>query len=173
MDKFLKKLNSLQVVAGGCLLVLMIALTCTNIILRQFGLPVRGTFEIMGFLGAVIFALSLSYSHEKKEHLYVSIFFDKFPEKIKKTAQIINSFACITFFSLLSWQLLKKAIILKNVHEVSETLKLPYYPFILIFAFGVAVLVLLFIYELFINVRGADLDLSGFAQKNKNSGDKT
>ena len=153
MDKFLKKLNSLQVLAGGCLLVLMMSLTCANILLRQFGFPVRGTFEIMGFLGAVIFALSLGYSHEKKEHLYVSIFFDRFPDAIKKIAQIINSFVCIGFFPLLSWQLFKKAIVLKNVHEVSETLRISYYPFILVFSFGVAVLVLLFIYELFIKFR--------------------
>ena len=153
MDKFLKKLNSLQVLAGGCLLVIMMFLTCANILFRQFGLPVRGTFEIMGFLGAVIFALSLGYSHEKKEHLYVSIFFDRFPDIVKKTAQIINSFVCIGFFSLLSWQLFKKAVVLKNVHEVSETLRISYYPFILVFSFGVAVLVLLFVYELFIKIR--------------------
>ena len=150
MYNLLKRINSLQVFLGGCFLVMMIFLTCANILLRQFGVPVRGTFEIMGFLGAVIFAFSLGYSHEKKEHLYVSIIFDRFPEKVKKAARVINSLVCIFFFSLVSWQLIKKALILKNVHEVSETLRIAYYPFILIFSFGVAVLVLVFIYELFI-----------------------
>jgi TRAP-type C4-dicarboxylate transport system permease small subunit len=135
---------------AGCFLVMMIFLTCANILLRQFGVPVRGTFEIMGFLGAVIFAFSLGYSHEKKEHLYVSVIFDRFPEKVKKAARVINSIVCIFFFSLVSWQLAKKALILKNVHEVSETLRIAYYPFILALSFGVAVLVLYFIYELFI-----------------------
>lgn len=150
MYNFLKRINSLQVFLGGCFLVMMIFLTCANILLRQFGVPVRGTFEIMGFLGAVIFAFSLGYSHEKKEHLYVSIIFDRFPEKVKKAAHVINSLVCIFFFSLVSWQLVKKALILKNVHEVSETLRIAYYPFILVLSFGVAVLVLYFIYELFI-----------------------
>jgi len=150
MYNLLKKINSLQVFLGGCFLVMMIFLTCANILLRQFGVPVRGTFEIMGFLGAVIFAFSLGYSHEKKEHLYVSIIFDRFPEKVKKAARVINSIVCIFFFSLVSWQLAKKALILKNVHEVSETLRIAYYPFILVFSFGVAVLVLYFVYELFI-----------------------
>ncbi len=151
--KIIKNLNSFQVLVGGCLLVLMMTLTCTNILLRQFGSPIRGTFEIMGFLGAVIFALSLGYSHEKKEHLYVSIFFDKFPAKLKTAAQLFNYVLCIVFFSMLAWQLFNKAIILKNVHEVSETLRIPYYPFILVFSFGVAVFVLLFIYELFAKFR--------------------
>ncbi len=150
MYNFLKKINRLQLFMGGCFLVMMIFLTCANILLRQFGVPVRGTFEIMGFLGAVIFAFSLGYSHEKKEHLYVSIIFDRFPEKVKKAARVINSFVCIFFFSLVSWQLGKKALILKNVHEVSETLRIAYYPFILVLSFGVAVLVLHFIYEFFI-----------------------
>ncbi len=108
MYNLLKKINSLQLFLGGCFLVMMIFLTCANILLRQFGVPVRGTFEIMGFLGAVIFAFSLGYSHEKKEHLYVSIIFDRFPEKVKKAARVINSFVCIFFFSLVSWQLVKK-----------------------------------------------------------------
>ena len=150
MYNLLKKINSLQLFLGGCFLVMMVFLTCANILLRQFGVPVRGTFEIMGFLGAVIFAFSLGYSHEKKEHLYVSVIFDRFPEKVKKAARVINSFVCIFFFSLVSWQLAKKALILKNVHEVSETLRIAYYPFILVLSFGVAVLVLYFVYELFI-----------------------
>ena len=150
MYNFLKKINGLQVFLGGCFLVMMIFLTCANILLRQFGVPVRGTFEIMGFLGAVIFAFSLGYSHEKKEHLYVSIIFDRFPEKVKKAARVINSIVCIFFFSLVSWQLVKKALVLKNVYEVSETLRIAYYPFILVLSFGVAILVLHFLYELLI-----------------------
>lgn len=150
MYNLLKKINSLQLFLGGCFLVMMVFLTCANILLRQFGVPVRGTFEIMGFLGAVIFAFSLGYSHEKKEHLYVSVIFDRFPEKVKKAARVTNSLVCIFFFSLVSWQLIKKALILKNVHEVSETLRIAYYPFILVLSFGVAVLVLYFVYELFI-----------------------
>ena len=150
MYNLFKKINSLQLFLAGCFLVMMIVLTSANILLRQFGVSVRGTFEIMGFLGAVIFAFSLGYSHEKKEHLYVSIIFDRFPEKVKKAARVINSLVCIFFFSLVSWQLAKKALILKNVHEVSETLRIAYYPFILVLSFGVAILVLHFIYEFFI-----------------------
>lgn len=150
MYNLLKRINSFQLFMAGCFLVMMIVLTCANILLRQFGIPVRGTFEIMEFLGAAIFAFSLGYSHKKKEHLYVSIIFDRFPEKVKKVAHVINSLVCIFFFSLVSWQLVKKALILKNVHEVSETLRIVYYPFILVLSFGVAVLVLHFIYELFI-----------------------
>ncbi len=149
MIDLLRKINSLQIFCGGCFLVCMVFLTCGNILFRQFGMPIRGTFEIMGFLGAMLFALSLGYSHDKKEHLYVSILFDRFPEKLRRVLQKINAMICGLFFSLLTWQLIKKALNMKSVGEVSETLQMIYYPFILVLAFGTFVLVLFILYELF------------------------
>lgn len=146
--ELLKKMTRIQVALGGCVLLLMIFLTCANIFFRQFGMPVRGTFELMGFMGALVFALSLGYSHEKKEHLYVSIIFDRFPCKIQTAARKLNAMVCILFFSMLSFQLVKNALNLKAVSEVSETLRIAYYPFLFVLAFGGAYLVLIFICEL-------------------------
>ncbi|MCP4117448.1 MAG: TRAP transporter small permease [Desulfobacteraceae bacterium] len=149
MHRILTLLNRLQTGVAGVLLVMMVVLTTANILARQAGIPIRGTFEIMGFLGAAVFGLSLSFSHSKKEHLYVSILFDRFPKKVRQAAKGINTIACIGLFSLLSYQLVKTGLNLKRVEEVSETLRIPYYPVVLVVAFGVAVLVLLFVHELF------------------------
>jgi TRAP-type C4-dicarboxylate transport system permease small subunit len=149
MTDLFKKFTRIQLAMAGCALIMMICLTCANILLRQFGMPVRGTFEVMGFMGALIFALSFGYSHEKKEHIYVSILFDRFPPKVQRAARRINSLLTIVFFALLSFQLVKNALNLKAVEEVSETLRIAYYPVILVLAFGAAYLVLLIILELF------------------------
>ncbi len=153
MKKILDKINSLQVLLGGLLLVVMIFLTCANILFREFGLPVRGTYEIMGLLGAVIFAFSLAYAHDMKEHLYVSIIFDRFPLKVRKILSHVNKFVCMLFFGFLSFQLVKKALILRAAGELSETLRMSYYPFIFAVAFGVLVLAVLLAYE-FVSIFG-------------------
>lgn len=149
INNFLKKLTRIQLALGGCVLILMICLTCANILFRQFGMPVRGTFELMGYMGALIFALSFGYSHEKREHIYVSILFDRFPRKVQRAARMVNSFLTTIFFALLSFQLVKNALNLKAVEELSETLRIAYYPVILVLAFGTAYLVVLIIFELF------------------------
>ena len=149
MTDFLKKMTRIQLALGGCFLILMICVTCANILLRQFGMPLRGTFEVMGFMGALIFALAFGYSFEKKEHIYVSILFDLFPPKVQRTARRINALLGIVFFSLLSFQLVKNALNLRAVEEVSETLRMPYYPVIMVLAFGTAYIVLLIFFELF------------------------
>jgi TRAP-type C4-dicarboxylate transport system permease small subunit len=153
MKNLLDRIISLQVLLGGLFLVGMIILTCSNILLREFDFPVRGVYEIMGFLGAVIFAFSLAYSAKKKEHLYVNILFDKFPERLKRFLGIISDFLCLAFFLMLSYQLLKKALILKDAGEVSETIRIVYYPFIFAVAFGILILALVLVYD-FINKLG-------------------
>ena len=156
MKALLNKIISLQVVLGGLFLVAMVFLTCTNILLREFGFPVRGVYEIMGFFGAVIFAFSLAYSAEKKEHLYVNILFDRFPEKLRRVSGLISDFLCFLFFLILSFQLVKKALILKDAGEVSETLLFVYYPFIIAAAFGVLILVFVLVHDFLIKFGGKE-----------------
>lgn len=156
MKRILDGINKVQIFFGGLFLVLMVSLTCANILFREFGLPVRGTYELMGFFGAVIFAFSLAFSHDKKEHLYVNIIYDRLPVSLKRIFSIINKTVCLVFFSILAYQLVKKAFVLKDVGELSETLRLPYYPFILVTAFGVLVLSVLLLYEVVLKIGGRD-----------------
>lgn len=138
---------------GGAFLVAMIFLTCGNIFLRQFGLPIRGTFEVMGFMGAMIFALSLGYSSEKKEHIYVSVLFHKLPLSFQRGAKLFNCFVSLIFFSLISFQLIQNGLNLKAVEELSETLRIPYYPVVLVLSLGTGYLALLFLVEFGSNLR--------------------
>ena len=156
IKKILDRINAVQVLFGGLFLVMMVLLTCANIFFREFGLPVRGTYELMGFFGAVIFALSLAFSHEKKEHLYVNIIYDRLPASLKRVFSIINKAVCLGFFFILAYQLVKKAFVLKEVGELSETLRISYYPFILVTAFGVFVLAVLLLYELVLKIGGRE-----------------
>jgi len=52
LDKLTLKLNRILITIAGCFLIGMILLTCANIFLRIVWVPVRGTFELMGFFGA-------------------------------------------------------------------------------------------------------------------------
>ncbi len=141
-------MTRIQLALGGCFLVIMIVLTCANIFLRQFGLPIRGTFELMGFMGALIFALSLGYSSEKKEHIYVNILFHRLPIAFQRGAKLLSGLISLLFFGLLSFQLVKNGLNLKAVEEVSETLRVPYYPVVIVVALGTGFLSLQFIFEL-------------------------
>lgn len=59
----------------------------------------------------------------------------------------INSLLCMGFFGIATWQIVKKATILLRTGEVTETLRIIYYPFTYAVALGCAVLSLTFFVE--------------------------
>ncbi|WP_300463928.1 TRAP transporter small permease [Desulfobacula sp.] len=142
LTKINKFLNKLLTLTGGALLLGMILLTCANIFIRQMYIPIRGTFELMGYAGAVVAAFALGYTQLTNGHISVDVLVNIYPKPLKRIISIINHIVCCTFFLIASWQIVQKALTLKNANEVSETLRIIYYPFTLAVALGCLILAL-------------------------------
>jgi len=140
--KINKFLNKLLTLTGGLFLIGMILLTCANIFIRQFYIPIRGTFELMGYAGAVVTAFALGYTQFTNGHISVDVLVNTYPKPLKRTVSIINHGVCCMFFLVTSWHIVQKALTLKNAGELSETLRIIYYPFTLAVAFGCFILAL-------------------------------
>ena len=113
----------------------MVVLTCMDIILRLFRHPIPGTYEMVGFLGAVFAAFALGYTSVNRGHIAVDFLVQKLPARAQSLVDGINDSICAVFFGFLSHQCLVYAGDLKSVGEVSMTLQMPIYPFV----YGIAV----------------------------------
>ena len=133
-------LNRLLLWIGGVFLVGMILITCANIFFRIVWVPVRGTFELMGFFGAVVTAFSLGYTQQKKGHIAVDVLINAFSPGTRRALSAVNNFICLLFFGAAAWQLIIKANTLMATGEVTETLRIIYYPFTYAVALGCIVL---------------------------------
>ncbi len=142
-------LNRLLLVIGGVFLIGMIVLCCANIFIRIGWTPIRGTFELMGFFGAVVTAFALSHTQKKRAHISVNILIDAFSPRTRLILQVVNDLICLVFFSIVAWQLAVKANILMRAGEVTETLRIIYYPFTYAVALGCLILALTFLTDLF------------------------
>jgi TRAP-type C4-dicarboxylate transport system permease small subunit len=140
LDNISKLLNKLALWLGGITLVAMVFLTCANIFLRFIWVPVKGTFELMGFFGAIITAFALGATQIKRGHIAVSILVDHFSKKLRAVLSSINYFICMVFFATAAWQIAKWATTLKRTGEITETLRIIYYPFTYGLALGCALL---------------------------------
>ena len=78
-----------------------------------------------------------------------NILFDRLPKGLQRFLGMLSDTVCFSFFAILAYQLMKKAFILKDAGEVSETLRIAYYPFIIAVSVGVFVLSLVLINDLF------------------------
>lgn len=154
LERFNRRVGRGLVVVGGACLVAMCLLTCTNIVLRLTWVPVRGAYELMGLLGAVVAAFALGHTQMRRGHVAVDILVTGFPPGVRRWLQAFNGLVCMGFFLLAAWQLVDKALVLIRTGEVTETLRVVYYPFTLAAALGCAALALVLLADFFAAVGG-------------------
>lgn len=130
-------------------LVIMMVLTCADVILRFFRHPIPGTYEMVGLLGAIVVSFSLAHTSVLRGHISVELIVQKLP----KTAQIvidgINSLLGTALFGLITWQSMLYASNLMHTGEVSLTLQMPIYPFVYGIAVGSGMLCLVLLIDFF------------------------
>jgi len=147
LNKINRVINDVFMCVAGIVLAAMIILTCANIFCRLVWLPIRGTFELMGYFGAVITAFALGYTQIKKGHIAVDIVILGFSSKVRSILNAINCVLCIAFFVLVGWQIWRYATNLWRTGEVTETLRIVYYPFTYAVALGCFALAFVFLVE--------------------------
>jgi len=135
-----KFLNYFLMVLGAISVLGLMVLATGNVVLRMVHIPFRGTYEIVSFLGACVIALALGYTQQTKSNIVVDILSEKFPPALANTLDRVVHLVIMVFFGIVAWQAYVYAMKLVESHEVSETLKVIYYPFVFCVALGFAVL---------------------------------
>ena len=148
LEKISRILNLIFIWLASLCLAAMILMTCANIVLRLVWIPVRGTYELMGFFGAIVTAFSLGYTQIKKAHTSVDILVDSFSGKTQMILNAFNFLICIIFFVIAGWHISKYGATLWRTGEVTETLRIVYYPFTYGVAGGCFLIALVMLVEL-------------------------
>lgn len=142
LNRFNTAVSNVLLVLAGVLLTAMVALACANMVLRFFGRPVLGAYELMGFMGALVTALALAGTQLKGGHIALTVMAGMLPKAVERGIDCVSSLACAAFFGLAAWRTAAWAGTLIDTGELSETLRIPFYPFVYIVALGCAMLAL-------------------------------
>lgn len=133
------RLSQLIHTASEVILTGIMLLTVTDVVLRYFGKPILGTYELIGFSGALVIAFSLPLTAGVRGHINVDILISIFPQKARNIVNILTRLFGIGIFFLLGWNLIKYGMDLHKAKEVSMTLQLPFYP--VVYVVGICCLV--------------------------------
>jgi TRAP-type C4-dicarboxylate transport system permease small subunit len=124
----------LNVVAGSCLTFLML-LTIADVVLRHFRLPILGTYELVGFAGAATIGFAIPLTSWYRGQIFVDFFVLRFSKRAQNIFNLTTRVLVFCVFVLIGWNLYKYGVGLDISGEVSDTLRVPFYPV----AYGLAV----------------------------------
>lgn len=120
---------------AGLAITLIMVLTVMDVILRFFGRPIVGTYELVAFTGAVVIGFAIPLTSWMRGHIYVDFFTGKLQKNVRSIFNLITRGMGIILFGLIGWNLILVGMNLQRSGEVSLTLQLPFYPI----AYGLAV----------------------------------
>jgi TRAP-type C4-dicarboxylate transport system permease small subunit len=131
---FEQKMCKALLLLSGLTLAFMLLFTLANVILRAFGKPIVGDFEIISFLGAVVVGFAIPFTSLVKAHVIVDIMLEKVPKRFGDRMQVATRIVAIALFLWIAWNFVVMSVDLIKSHEVTPVFRLPYYPI----SFGLA-----------------------------------
>jgi len=120
-------------IAVAALIIMMLLITA-DVVLRFFGHPVRGTYEMVGFLSTAVIAFALAHTSVAKGHIAVDFLVMKLSARLQFLINAVNAFIAAALFAVMTWRSIIYATDLLQKGEVSLTVQVPIFPF----AYGIA-----------------------------------
>lgn len=151
VERGLKSISTGLAMIAAIVLAAMMLLTVVDVVGRYFfNHPIKGTWELVGLLLVCAGTWGLGYCQMEKAHISITILLERFSKRAKLMINIMATFLGLVGFSLISWQtfLLAKKYFLLSRGNVTDTLGLPYSPFMLSLSIGAGTMALMLLANL-------------------------
>ena len=139
--------RTLAILAGIALVCTML-FTAADVLLRSFGRPIAGSFEVIGWLSAVAMSLALGYSQAHRGHVAMTLLSERLHGWKAALSDTLNSAIALALFGVAAYYLFRYADALQSSGSLSETLKVVVYPWVFVVAIGFAGLALVLALDL-------------------------
>ena len=141
-------------VAAACIVGMML-LTSSDVMLRYLGYPIKGTYDVVGLLGALVVALPIARTQVLNRHVAMEYMAQRKSWLARGIAQLVTFALSIAVYAVITWQLVAFAGKLKSVGRVSDTVEIPLYPFVYAIALAFLLTCLVLIVQFWIFLRRA------------------
>lgn len=145
--KYLERPGKYFNVIASVAVITMMLLSTADVVLRLFGKPIPGAYELVGFIGTIIVSFALGFTSLEKGHIAVELLYRKLPQRTQLAIETFTNTVSFLFFGLITYQAFIYALDMRKSGEVSPTLQMPVYPFIFGMSFGFGLLCLILIAE--------------------------
>lgn len=128
LKAIVSRLSTGMAVIAGTTLVAVMLMTVLDVILRYFGRPIIGIYDIVALGGAVIIGFSMPLAAEKKVHVYMEMGLQAYGRTVKQILTLFTRLIVFGISFIVAWNLIQLGIDFHQTGEVSLTVKIIYYP---------------------------------------------
>jgi TRAP-type C4-dicarboxylate transport system permease small subunit len=151
LDPRLALVNRIMVYIAAIGLFGMMAITVIDVVGRYvFNKPLMGAYELVGYLMAIAGPWAIGYSQIQKGHIRVDFILKRLPARVQagisSLAYLIGAFV----FSVLCWRMVVLAQYYLGLKHgnLTDTMRIPIAPFVIIVAIGLGMLALVLLFDL-------------------------
>ncbi len=123
-------------IAASAIVAVMIIVSINVIGRGMFGIPLKGTVDIVSLLGALVISCAIAYTQVLKGHIRITLLIDMLPHTLRTILAGLIDIIGMILFGIISWQTALFAIGTHEIGELSEVLKIPITPFAAVVSIG-------------------------------------
>lgn len=121
----LRGLTHAMAAVGGLAVAGLIVVTMADVVGRQFGLPVKGAYDLVRVLGAIAMGCALPLTKAVKGHIAIEYFFQKLGPRGRAATDTAMRLVLLALFGLLAWQFVRQGLDFLEGGEGTATLHMP------------------------------------------------
>ena len=147
----LYSISKVAAVVAAIVLAAMMLLTVSDVVGRYFfNRPIKGTWELIGLLLVIAGTWGLGYCQLQKAHISINIILQRFSRRVQALLLSLTYLIGLAAFSLLCWRMFMLAMRYSTTMKgyVTDTLEIPYPPFMFALSIGAGIMVLILIVDL-------------------------
>jgi TRAP-type C4-dicarboxylate transport system permease small subunit len=123
------RIDKIMYAIAGSTLVVMVLITLCDVILRNFGHPIRGSMEIIQYGGSIVFGFSIPYATYLGAMVRVDILTEKMKPGLKLAVDVVTRIIAILFLLFVAYNFFGYAQDARRAGEVTASFRVPTYPF--------------------------------------------
>jgi len=142
-----RKLIIVLALLAGTAVLVMTAVTVTDVVLRMFKAGIVGAYDIVCICGVVAISCALPYITAVKGHIAIQFFYRSFSRVGRRILDSVFRLVALALFAFLVYQNIRYGLSLQAAGELMPTLKMPVFWMPLLIAFNALLVFIVIVYH--------------------------
>ncbi len=149
LERLVSRLSIFMSIIAATALFCVMLLTVLDVILRYFGHPITGVYDLVALGGAVVIGFAIPYAAEKRVHVLMEMVQQMLSRGMKLVLYVFTRVIAFGISLLVAWNLVALGLGFHTTGEASLTIQIVFWPIAIGLGVCFALQTLIFVLQIF------------------------